>query len=1039
VKISEFSVKNSLVVNCLSLFIVIAGIFALRGIEREAFPNFSFDIITVQTTYPGASPEVIEKRITIPLEKELKEVDNIDEMGSISVEGFSLIALKLDPDARNTSQIFIDVQKAVEDAQDLPDDLEEKPKVKEIETRDTPIVEVSLSGSLSEKEIRDLALRLETELLDMKEVSAVVRKGIRDREIWVEIDPKKMQSMEIALPQVFTALAERNVNVPGGLFKEKGEEWIIRTSGELNDARDVESVVIRANEEGNWVQVNDVARVTDRFEEMSRLQRTNGSRSQNLLVVKKDRADAIRLVDEVKDLIEKFQAKGPPELKVHLINDLSYYIKRRLNVLVNNAWLGFILVLIPIVLFLSPRVALAAAMGMPVAILTAIIGMNLLGISINLLSMFGLIMVLGMLVDEDLVISENIARYLEQGYPHEEAAIRGASEVQGALISVVLTTVIAFFPLLFMTGIFGKFVSEIPKVVMITLSASLFEALVILPSHLSEFNKPHKEGVKTLYKKGRQHRAYEKVRNLYEKTLSGCLRHPYLTTAFSLLLTAAVILYGVFNIRFILFPSKGIEAFFVRARAPLGTSLEGTEKLIEPLEKLVASLPKNELENQVTMIGIQQNDPNDPFTVRGTHLDQIAVFLSPKTDRHRDADAIMEALRPHASEIHGLEEIVFEPVRPGAPVGKPVAVRIRGEDFTQLKNIAAEFKRALGEIQGVQDIQDDFEPGKGELRVVVDEKTARQAQLSYQTIARTVRFAFEGIAATTIRKTDDEIDVVVRLPEELRSDLKAVESLLIYNQAGHLVPLSKVARIERVPGLSVIKHFNSKRVVTVTANVDERITSSQIVNRALQRKMEDFTSQHPDYFIDYGGEYEETAESMQSLFRAFLLALLLIFFVLLVTFGSVLQTLVLLLTIPFGAVGIVLGFGLAGEPLSFLAMLGMVGLTGVVVDGGTLQFTFINERRRQGVHLFDAIVEGCSTRLRSIFLTTVTTVFGVIPAAYGLGGSDPFIRPMALALNWGIGISVIFTLFAIPCFYYLVEHWRALLKHKLKWKATLTE
>src|SRR4030095_9474156 len=362
--------------------------------------------------------------------------------------------------------------------------------------------------------------------------------------------------------------------------------------------------------------VRDVARGTDRFEEVTRLQRTDGSRSQNLLVVKKDSADAIRLVEKVKDLVKRFQEKSPPELKVHLINDFSYYIKRRLNVLTNNAWIGFILVLIPILLFLSPRVALGAAMGMPVAILSAVIAMKLLGISINLLSMFGLIMVLGMLVDEDMVIAKNIARHLENGMSHEQAAIRGAGEVQGALVSVVLTTIIAFVPLMLMTGIFGKCVSEIPKVVMIPLGASLFEALVILPSHLSELNKPHKEGA-VAFKKGRQHRIFDKVKAAYVKALRGCLRHPYLTTGFSLLLTFSVILFGVIHIRFILFPAKGIEAFFVRAEAPLGSSLESTEELLKPLERLIATLPKNELDHQVTMVGIQQNDPNDPFTARG--------------------------------------------------------------------------------------------------------------------------------------------------------------------------------------------------------------------------------------------------------------------------------------------------------------------------------------------------------------------------------------------------------------------------------------
>ncbi len=1009
------------------------------GLEREAFPNFSFDIVTVRTDYPGASPDVIEKRITIPLEKELREVDDIDEMGSVSVEGLSLIILKIDPDAPDNDRVVNDIQRAVEEAQDLPEDLRDEPRVREAQVRNTPIVEVSLSGELTETELRQLAVNLETEILDLSGVASVARKGMRDLQVWVEVDPVKMARFEIALPQVMQALAARNVNVPGGLLKSQSKELILRTTGELETADDVNNVIVRANDEGNWVRIADIAEVRDSFEELKIIQRTDGSAAINLLIIKKDKADAIRLMKRLQTHIEDFKSRNTDKLQIAYVNDISYYIKRRLNVLLSNGWIGLILVMIPIILFLSTRVAIGAAIGMPVALLTAIAAMKFFGISINLISMFGLIMVLGMLVDEDLVVAENIARYLEEGMSHAKAAIRGAAEVSKAVISVVLTTIIAFLPLMFMTGIFGKFVGDIPKVVMITLAASLIEALIILPSHISDLNRPMREGKNSVYVKRRSHHFFDKVRGKYIQSLRFCLSHPYKSSLVALAITTIAILWAVLGMRFILFPSRGIEAFFIRAEGQIGTSLERTEQLMQPIEALVEKLPDIELDNYVTQIGLTQNDPNDPFTSRGSHLAQIQVYLSPESRRDREADEIMLSMRPDIKKVEGFKEVRLDPVRPGPPVGKPVAVRIRGEDFTVLNKIADQFKKELHTMDGVYDIKDDYEPGKGELMIDVDELAALRAGLTFNDIALTVRQAFEGMTATLIRKADEEIDVVVRLPEKMRYDRKALESLLILNNAQNLVPLNRVATLREAPGVSLIRHFDSKRVVTVTANIDENVTTSLKLNRALEKRLTGVEKEHPGYSIAFGGEAEDTQESLQSLLRAFVAAAILIFIILLITFQSVSQTLVVMLAIPFGFVGVVLGFTILNEPFTFMSMLGIVGLSGIVVDTGILLFIFVNRSRDEGMHLKEAIAQGAGMRLRPIFLTTLTTFLGVVPAAYGIGGSDPFIRPMALAMNWGLAIAMFFTLYAMPCIYFVAEHWLITLKHKVRLKVAREE
>ncbi len=825
-------------------------------------------------------------------------------------------------------------------------------------------------------------------------------------------------------------LRERNINVPGGFLKGGADEKILRTSAEFEGVEDIRQVVLRANEEGGGVRIGDIARVSDRLSEETTLLRTDGTRAINLMVVKKDKADAIRLMEDLKVVLKQFSEKSPPELKVALVNDFSYYVKRRLNVLIQNGWIGLVLVIIPIVIFLSPRVAIGAAIGMPVALLTAIAAMNYLGISINLISMFGLIMVLGMLVDEDVVIAENISRYLEQGMSPRDAAVKGASEVGRAILSTVATTIIAFLPLMFMSGIFGKFLSDIPKVVMITLSASLIEALIILPSHLAELNRSPTGA--SHFQKKKQHHLYDRFRAFYGRLLRYCLDHRWKTMGVTAAVTMSVVAYGILGMRFVLFPTGGVEAFFVRAEAPLGTRLEETEERMKALEEIVATLPSHELDHYVTEVGVMQNDPNDPFGVSASHVAQIEVFLKPGTEHERTAEEIMEDLRSRTGTVAGFERVHYDAVKHGPPVGKPVAVRIRGDDFETLQKLADIYETALKAMPGVTDVRNDMVPGKDEMRVLIDETRAHQAALSYEGIALTVRRAFAGMKATSIRKSDEEIDVVVRLPEELRYEESAVKSLRVMNRLGHLVPLQGVAELQPGPGRGDIKHVDGKRLVTVTANITEHTTTSREVNEHLQEKFASLPKDHPGTLFTYGGEEEDTEESMDSLYQAFVAALFLIFLVLLITFGSLTQTMVLLLTIPFGIVGVIIGLTLSGMPLSFLALLGVVGLTGVVVDSGTLFFTFANQLREEGKPLKEALLEACEVRLRPVLLTTITTVSGVLPAAYGIGGSDPFIQPMAIAMNWGLMVSMFFTLFAVPVIYLSVEDWLGRVRRVVK-------
>lgn len=1016
----EFAATHSMLVNLVTLFIVVAGVMSLKSMGREAFPNINYDVVTVQTGYFGAPAQEIEKLITIKLEDEIKEVDGIDEILSVSSENISMIVLKLDPDDKDKQKIVNDIQRAVDRAQNLPADLEDDPLVTEIESRNFPVISVSMSGDLTEEELQREAKVLETRLLDIPGVARIARVGWRDREIWVDVLPRFIDEYKMSLEDVIEALASQNLNLPGGTLDPPGErEYLVRTMGEFQTLDEIRKVVIRANDQGNWIRIEDVAEVSEAFEDNDILEKTRGTKAINLTVVKKESADIINIVKTVKEAVTAYQTTAPTELKVSYFEDMSFYVKRRLNVLVSNGKIGIVLVLISLLIFLTRSVAIMTALGIPLALFTTFFLMNVLGISINLITMFALIMVLGIIVDDAIVIAENVYRHVEAGMPPREAAIKGTLEVAKPLVSTVLTTIAAFVPIFFMEGIMGKFCSVIPLVVIVALSASLFESLFILPSHLADFirSKRRRAQHKTFF----DHH-FQQFRIGYLRTLRWVIHHRYF---------ALVIVIGVFiasgilfktQMRFVLFPQGLIEQFFIRTEAPIGTSLKDNALLLAEIETFVHEIPDVELDNFITQVGLQREDPSDPSANRGSHIGQIHVFLTPDKDRTRTADEIITELRKKVEPVKDtFATISFEKVRAGPPVGKPISIRLKGEDLSRLKLAALDITAVLQKLTGTSDVKDDYEAGKDEWRVLVDSDKARKAYLTVRDIAGTVRNAIEGKVATTIQEADEEIDVLVRYPEAHRNSREVFDNLYVPNRLGNLIPVDKVARFETVSGIRSIKRLDRKRMIQVTGNVDEDVLSALEVKQAVETAWtKKLHHNYPDVILVYGGEQEETQKSLSGFFSAFILALFLIFIILAYNFNSILQPLVVMLAIPFGLVGVIFAFYLHGKPLSFMALLGMIGLSGVVVNDSIILVDFINTHLKKGWSRAHAVFGAGRLRLRPVLLTSISTVLGLMPVAYGIGGGDPFVMPMALAIGWGLFFATALTLLVIPCVYMIM-------------------
>ncbi|MFC1667799.1 efflux RND transporter permease subunit [Chlamydiota bacterium] len=1028
-RISAFSVKNSLFINLLSVFIIVAGIVSLSNLKREAFPPIDYNVVLVTGYFRGASAEKVEKLLTIPMEREIREVDNIEEIYSTSNEGMTTIAIKISEEVKNLQKVVTDIQKAVDRVTDLPEDVDDRPIVTEINAKEIPIIKIALSG-IDEMVLRRYADDMTDQIEEIPGVASVKKIGWRDEEFWVEPDSEKMIDYHISFKEITSSLAVQNVDTPGGKQEYLGKEFTVKVKGEIKTKEDIENTVIRANDLGNWVKVKDVATVRHAFQDDVILNKAFGSRSIILTVMKRENGDIIDLVDEVYKIIDTFKKRAPSELNIAKLFDLSYYVKRRLKVLQSNGIIGLFLVVLVLFIFLPPIPALMTALGIPIAFFTTFFIMSSVHLTINLLTMFGLIMVLGIIVDDGIIISENVFRHIEMGKSPKEAAISGTNEVARPVIATVLTTVVAFSPLMMMTGIMGKFVKFIPFVVIIALGASLVEAFIILPSHLADFARKEK---------GRSRKEtwwFKLILNSYKWMLYKALKFRYIVLFIFIAIFVGTMLIAKFFIPFVLFPAKGIEQFAIVLEATSDTSLKTTNSFIQPVEEIVATIPNDYLDTYETIVGmISEERGFDPNEKQGSNYGQINVYLTPTSLRDKTSSEIIALIKDDVTAVfkrlnkEGVTKLFFKELGGGPPIGKAIDVRIRGEDYSVIMKIINKIKNFLEKIEGVTDISDSYNIGAQELQIVIDEKKAQKVFLSNSQIAFAIRAAFSGVSATTIKrdKAEKEIRVLVRYPESKRNDPNVFDSIVVANKFGNLIQLKDVTKIVPTRGMRSVQHIDGKRFVAITADVDDKTITSVKANKLIKKEFSTIPFKYPGYSLKFGGEEEESRKSMESLVKAFFVAILLIYVILATQFNSLFQPFIVMVTIPFGLIGFIIAFLIHKEPLSFLGIMGFIGLTGVVVNDSIVLVDFINKRRNHKP-LEEAALEAGILRLRPVLITTITTVCGLATVAYGIGGLDPFLQPMALAMSWGLAFATVLTLILIPCFYVIAGDVKKILR-----------
>ena len=1014
----EFSVTNRSFVNMVMVAIMALGIYSFFKLPREVNPEISFNWAFIVTRYPGASPEEVERLITIPIEDEIADVERIEAISSNSTEGRSVISVKFENMPKEEFRdLFRDLQAEVDKVRDLPIGVE-RPEIINFDSYYwQPLVRVIMSGDVPERRMKELAEELKDRIKAVPHVREVIVAGMRDKEVWVEVDPERLRAYRLSLTQVVEGIRRRGMNLPGGTIKGERSEYLLRTVGEFSKAEEIKDVVVSQNRAG-LVKVQDLAQVTETLEEPTSITRYNGKRAMALIVIKDGPGNSLTIMREIRGLVKEFLHQAPPNLRVDYVSDSSLIIKEVLDKLISNAYMGGILLFILLYLTMGIRSAIFAAWGLTVAFMGTFLFMRWAGESLNSTSVFGMVLVSGMLVDDAIVIIENVHRYLEMGYDRIRAVLAGAKEVVWPVAISSFTSVVTFLPLLFMPGIIGKFLKIIPAVVIMALLVSLLEALLILPSHIADWGAAVRRG----WRAG----MFTALRRPYRKALAFSLRNRYLIVALTLIVAVgSASLIPLMGID--LFADEELSFFQIRLSARPGTKIEATSRLTAKVEELAEALPSEELKAVTTNIGMQHTDRE---IVRNSYVAEL--FIDLKRERRRAVSEIMEGLRPQAERISGLSTLELVKVKAGPPLGRAVEVKVVGRDLDELRRVVELVKGELRAIPGVYDINDDFQWGKEEVRLLVDEERAALSGLDLATIAKAVRTAFEGEVASQMREGDEEIDVVVKFDALSRGDIRTIDEMYLMGPGRGPVPFKEVARIEMARGPAEIRRFNRNRAITISADVDKEVTTSYEVNRRLIERFRDIGRRFPGYRLDFRGEFQEFKESIRSLYWLLFVGLVLVYILLTAQFKSLFQPLIILLTVPFSFIGAILGLLITGSPFSVVAFYGFVGLAGVVVNDSIVMIDFINQRRSRGQARFSSIMKGAQVRLRPIMLTTVTTMGGLLPMAIGLGGKSAVWMPLANVIIWGLFVSTLLTLIVIPALYAILDDVKTAFRPRMK-------
>ncbi|MBT3456540.1 MAG: efflux RND transporter permease subunit [Thiotrichales bacterium] len=1032
----DFLVRQKKFALVFSLAFIAIGVLSVVGMQRDQFPTVDFEVLSVTTSYPGASPEDVEKSVTNIIEEELLSVSGIKEITSSSREGISSIIVTLEADLKVVTTVKNDVRNAVNRVKAFPEEVTDLPQVIDFNVTEFPVVTLNVdSTSGNFNQARQITDELQVAISRIKGVASVDNPSYLDSEIQIKVNPDKLNKYKMSINEVISAISSRNARFTvGGNNQESLEKNIVILS-EFESIDDIKDVVIKSSFDGPVIRLGDIAEVFRGQEEETSITRVNGTKGFVLQVKKQPQADIIRTVKRVRDRVAELKKNIPDDINIFYTDDSSEAVSNRLDIIIKNGYIGLALVLVVLGVFLSLKTAFWVAVSIPVTLLGTVFGLGLTGNTINLISLSGFILVLGIVVDDSIVIAESIHHYKSKEGNLYKNVVMGLKRVIMPVVTTIISTMLVMSSFFLMSGILGKFIYVLPVVVLFALAISFLEITFALPAHLAT-NKVEK-----------QKRWFVPVENFYNKCMVRILKWRYLIVPLFIGLLVYSAMFAMKNIPFNLFPSRGATVMFANIEAPNGSSASYTENIVIDIENLIVSEIGDDLKSYTSTIGSY-------FTNRA----DIEIALTPTSDRERPAEDMQEKLKELVKNVEGAEEIRISLLRPGPPQGADIEVTLVSESDAQRALAADRLEEILNSIDGVDNINRNDEIGKPRIETVLDFDEMARLGVDYQSVYRHLRTAFSGSYVTDATIAGKEEDVRIYIGEKDYTE-NFIKNTAVKNRQGNLIPMSQFSTLREIEGEPDYNHLDGDRSIKVTASiadgrprgrptkVDEIINTDD--NQSLNVKSDEAqlneaeparrgpppskttilakalkelnaSVEYPQVSIITAGGAQESIDSLQDFLRAFVVAIVGIFLLLAILFNSYSQPMLVLAAVPFSLIGVIWAFYFHGEPLSFFALTGSLALMGVIVNDSLVMVSHLNYIRDKSAQLEDKkvwIARGSRDRLRAVVLTTLTTMAGVLPLAYGIGGTDVFLQPMVLALGYGLIFGTFLTLILLPCMY----------------------
>ncbi|MEH6465033.1 MAG: efflux RND transporter permease subunit [Shewanella psychromarinicola] len=1027
--------RHPTLANLLMLSLLLLGLLSLGSIKRETFPEFAPPYVTATVVYPGASPIEVEESLCLRMEDAVDGLGNVEEVKCDAQEGVASMTIKLDGKA-DIGRAIVDVQTQINGIKNFPSQIE-PPIVKELDWAE-PVVDIAISADASWPHLKHYAEDLKRRLKIDAGVSLVSVVGFSDHQLRVELNQIDMRRLGLTATDIADEVGRQNVKIPAGNIELKDKNLLLRFDERKVTPAALKQTIVASTSDGSVVRLGDIATVTDRFELDEEHIFFNGQHAAILKVKKNKADDALRIKQKVSRFIEQERLRVPDGVNLTLTNDLSSLLKDRLDMMLTNGWQGIILVFFSMWLFFSLRYSFWVSAGLPVAFLGGIYLMSLFGVSINIMSLVGLLMAIGIMMDDAIVIAESIASHVDRGLAPHDAVVQGVKKVAPGVVSSFLTTILIFSSLLGLDGQMGAVLSAIPTVLIMVLSISLIEAFLILPNHLNHSlsHVPKKAPRPELKFKRDFLAAFETFRNT---TLVNAVRFVvhwrYASVGITLgILLSSVALVAGGVLKFLPFPELDGDIAEVRIILPPGSPLSSTQEVVEQVilsAKETAARYTQDVEEGVELIEdiTAQFNFNADAGEKGPHVATVRLDLLSAETRNTLIEDFIEDWRDGTVELAAPLSMVFKQPTMG-PAGRDIEVRLLGDDLDMLKQASVSLQSYLAQFDGINGILDDMRPGKEEIKVSL-RPGAEVFGIDGQLVASQLRSAFFGQRADEIQIGPENIEIEVRLNKEQAGDLHALANFPIMLANGEQLPLSAIAKLEHQRSYVRIQRINSQRSVTVMADVDNRKgNSTETLAKIKSDWLPQATEDYPGVKVDFEGSAKETAKTGASLGKGFLIGIFGLFVILSFQFRSYLEPVVVMLAIPLSLIGVLWGHVLLGYNLSMPSIMGFISLAGIVVNDSILLVQYIRHHVDEGDSVHEAVVSASRERFRAVFLTSLTTAAGLLPLLLETSLQAQVVQPLVVSIVFGIFASTLMVLFIIPCAYAILADFGLVKKHQ---------